>query len=149
MQFEPSSLTVNILLVEDNPGDVRLTETAFQEFSPDSVIHVAHDGVEALEFLRKEGQFETAPTPNLILLDVNLPRKNGHEVLQEVKEHKQFRKIPVIMLTTSASHHDIRRAYDLHANCYLTKPVDLEDFLSMIEIFSQYWISVASLPPRS
>ncbi len=149
MQSNLSSASVNILLVEDNPGDVRLTETAFAEFNSAVKIHVAYDGVEAMEFLRKESKFDSAPSPDIILLDVNLPRKNGHEVLEEIKQDEKFRRIPVIMLTTSDSGHDIRKAYELHANCYLTKPVDLEEFLSMIEVFSQYWISVACLPTHS
>ena len=139
--------SVEILLVEDNPDDIDLTIEAFKESSSSSHLHVVEDGVEALEFLRRRGAHEAAPRPDLILLDLNLPRKSGYEVLQEIKTDPQLRQIPVVVLTTSAADTDVVRSYELAANCYITKPVDLDEFLSVVRLVDRFWRDVATLPP--
>ncbi|MDY7225763.1 response regulator [Hyalangium rubrum] len=138
---------IEILLVEDNPGDVRLTIEALKEGKVRNNLSVAKDGVEALAFLRKEGSFAHSTRPDLILLDLNLPRKDGREVLAEIKEDAVLRRIPVVVLTTSKAEEDILRTYDLHANCYITKPVDLEQFISVVRSIDDFWLSVVRLPP--
>lgn len=137
---------VEILLVEDNPGDVRLTIEAFRERQVNSHLNVTGDGVEALAFLRRQGKYANAPRPDLILLDLNLPRKTGHEVLAEAKTDENLRRIPVIILTTSTSEEDIIRTYNLHANCYITKPMDLEQFVDVVRRIEEFWLSTARLP---
>lgn len=137
---------VEILLVEDNPGDVRLTREALKEGKIRNHLHVAADGVEALAFLRREGVHADAPRPDIILLDLNLPRKNGREVLEEIKEDPQLRQVPVVVLTTSEAEQDIVRAYTLHANCYISKPVDLEQFITVIRSIEDFWLTVVKLP---
>lgn len=137
---------VEILLVEDNPGDVRLTVEALREGRVVSNLNVAHDGVEALAYLRREGKYGGAARPDLILLDLNLPRRDGREVLAEVKEDPDLRRIPVVVLTTSRAEEDIARSYDLHANCYITKPVELEEFFHVIRRIDDFWLSVVKLP---
>jgi two-component system response regulator len=137
-----------ILLVEDNPGDVRLTKEAFSGSRFPVNMSVAYDGVEALEYLQKRDRFFNAPTPHLILLDLNLPRKNGMEVLEAIKTDKNLRRIPVIILSTSQSEDDIIRAYDLHANCFITKPVDFDDFMNVVDAVEDFWFSVVKLPPN-
>ena len=137
---------VQILLVEDNPADVGLVEEAFRDGRLLCELHVAEDGVTALEFLRNQGKFANAPTPDLILLDLNLPRKNGREVLEEVKADPVLRPIPVIVLTTSDDEADVLRAYGLHANCYLTKPVEMDDFLNKVRAIEEFWLTFARLP---
>ena len=127
------SRPVEILLVEDNPGDVRLTEEAFKEGKLSNNLSVAGDGVEALAFLRQEGEYASSPRPDLILLDLNLPLKSGHEVLREIKSDPAIRRIPVIILTTSSAEQDILSTYDLHANCHITKPVDLNQFIKILQ----------------
>ncbi|MBD3316534.1 MAG: response regulator [Chitinivibrionales bacterium] len=136
---------VDVLLVEDNPGDVRLTEEAFSECKHAIRLHVASDGVQATAFLRREGTFQNAPRPDMILLDLNLPRKSGREVLAEIKEDPEFRTIPVAILTTSKAEEDVLKSYELQANCYLTKPLDLDRFIEMIRNIGDFWFSTARL----
>jgi two-component system, chemotaxis family, response regulator Rcp1 len=140
------SRPVEILLVEDNPDDIDLTVEAFKESSTVSRLHVVEDGVQALAFLRRQGNYSSAPRPNLILLDLNLPRKSGYEVLQEVKADPELRQIPVVVLTTSSADNDVLRSYELAANCYITKPVDLDAFLSVVRVVDRFWRDVATLP---
>ncbi len=137
-----------ILLVEDNPGDARLAQEALKEGRMTSRLKVVVDGVEAMSFLRREGHYAGSPRPNLILLDLNLPRKDGRQVLAELKADEDLRRIPVVVLTTSQAEQDILRSYDLHANCYITKPVDLDRFISVVRSIEEYWCSVVTLPPR-
>ena len=137
---------VDILLVEDNPGDVRLTQEALKESDVLNTLHVAVDGVEALAFLHREGNYEDAPRPDIIFLDLNMPRKDGREVLAEIKADEDLCRIPVVILTTSEAEEDILRSYDLHANCYITKPVDLEQFIEVVATIQGFWLSMAKLP---
>lgn len=139
---------VEILLVEDNPGDVGLMREAMKEGRVDNRLHVACDGEEAMRFLRRQDPFEQAVVPDLILLDLNLPRKDGREVLAEIKGDPALRAIPVVVLTTSRDEHDVRRAYDLCCNCYIAKPVDLDQFLVVIDLIDRFWLSVAMLPRK-
>ena len=138
---------INILLVEDNPGDVRLTREVLQEGKLLNHLQVAGDGIEALEFLRHEGRFAKSPHPDLILLDLNLPRMDGRELLAIIKSDHALRRIPVVILTTSKAEEDIIATYDLHANCYITKPVDLDQFFSVIKSVEEFWFTVVKLPP--
>ncbi len=138
---------VKILLVEDNPGDVLLTREAFNEGSYFPELSVVEDGEEALRFLRKQGDHRNAPRPDLILLDLNLPKKDGRELLAEVKQDPDLQQIPVIVLTTSEADQDVRRAYRLHANCYLTKPLDMDSFLRKMRAVEDFWLNVVRLPP--
>lgn len=138
---------IEILLVEDNPGDMRLTKEALKEGKVYNNLHWAKDGVEALEFLRREGKFADAPRPDIILLDLNLPRKDGREVLSVIKNDEQFRNIPVVVLTTSKAEEDVLKSYALHANCYVTKPVDLEKFIVVVQSIDRFWLTVVTLPP--
>ncbi len=137
---------IKILLVEDNPGDVRLTLEAFKEGKVRNQISVVNDGVEALAFLRREGQYAAAPRPDVILLDLNLPKKDGYEVLAEIKHDPVLRRIPVVILTTSEAERDILQTYYMHANCYITKPVDLEQFITIIKSIETFWLNVVKLP---
>ncbi len=137
---------IQVLLVEDNPGDVRLTKEALKEGKLLNQLTVVGDGVEALSFLRKQGIYADAPQPELILLDLNLPKKDGREVLAEIKADPKLRRIPVVVLTTSSSEEDILKIYDLHANCYITKPVDLEQFMGVVKSIEDFWVSVVKLP---
>jgi CheY-like chemotaxis protein len=139
---------IQVLLVEDNPGDVRLTREAFRDAKVHLEMHVASDGVEAMEFLLRQGAYPNSPRPDLILLDLNLPRKDGREVLAEIKSDPSLKAIPVVILTTSAAETDIERSYLLHANCYISKPVDLEGFLTVIRSIDDFWLSVVKLPPK-
>ncbi len=143
-----SSRTIEILLVEDNPGDARLTVEAFKEGRVLNNLNVVHDGVEALAYLRREGRYVNAAQPDLILLDLNLPKKDGREVLEEIKADEHLMKIPVIVLTTSAAEEDIARAYTRHANCYITKPVDLDHFLRVVQSIESFWLTLVKLPAR-
>jgi chemotaxis family two-component system response regulator Rcp1 len=140
---------VEILLVEDSPGDVRLTQEAFKDVRMHIKLHVATDGAKAMAFMRREGEYVNAPRPDLILLDLNLPKKDGREVLAEIKESPTFKSIPVVVLTTSSSEADILRSYQLHANCYITKPVGLEGFLTVVRSIDNFWLSVVKLPRAS
>jgi len=137
---------VEILLVEDNPGDVRLTVEALREGKVRNRLNVAIDGVEALAYLRREGKYTAAARPDLILLDLNLPRKDGREVLAEIKADANLRTIPVVILTTSQADEDILRSYNLHANCYVTKPVDLEQFITVVKSIEAFWLTIVALP---
>ena len=137
---------VEILLVEDNPGDVRLTKEALKEGKVYNNLHWAKDGVEAMEFLRQEGKNAKAPRPDIILLDLNLPKKDGREVLASIKSDSRFKHIPVVILTTSEAEEDVLKSYELHANCYVTKPVDLDQFIGVIRNIEDFWLTVVTLP---
>jgi chemotaxis family two-component system response regulator Rcp1 len=137
---------IDILLVEDSAADVRLTREALKEAKVLNTLHVVKDGVAALAFLRQQGQYAGSPRPDLILLDLNLPKKDGREVLAEVKQDESLRRIPVVVLTTSRAEEDILRSYDLHANAYVTKPVDLAQFLGVIRSLEDFWLAVVTLP---
>lgn len=146
MQSQQQIRPIEILLVEDNPGDVRLTREALKEAQVLNQLHVVEDGIEAMAFLRRKGQYTNRPAPHIVLLDLNLPRKNGHEVLQELKNNGRLKHIPVVVLTTSAADEDIMQSYQLHANAYITKPVDLEKFMQVMKTFEDFWLSIAQLP---
>ncbi|HWJ34829.1 MAG TPA: response regulator [Steroidobacteraceae bacterium] len=137
---------IEVLLVEDSPGDVRLTREALKDTKVQVSLHVASDGIEAMAFLEREGVHVHAPRPDLILLDLNLPKKDGREVLQEIKQSVALKSIPVVILTTSASETDVLRSYQLHANCYISKPVDLDGFLKVVQSIDNFWLSVVKLP---
>jgi len=139
---------IEILLVEDNPGDVRLTREALKEGEAYSNLHTVKDGVEAMEFLRKKGKYKDVPRPDIILLDLNLPKKDGREVLEEIKTDDDLKRIPVVVLTTSKAEEDVLRTYNLHANCYVTKPVDLEKFMVVVKTIDVFWLTVVTLPPN-
>jgi two-component system, chemotaxis family, response regulator Rcp1 len=137
---------IEVLLVEDSPGDVRLTQEAFKDAKVHVNLHVAVDGVAAIAFLTRQGAYTDALRPDLILLDLNLPKKDGREVLEEIKESPALKSIPVVILTTSAAEADILRSYQLHANCYITKPVGLDGFLKVVRSIDSFWLSVVKLP---
>jgi two-component system, chemotaxis family, response regulator Rcp1 len=137
---------VQILLVEDNPGDARLTQEVFKLNKLPKTLSVVEDGVEALAFLRQEGKYADAPRPDLILLDLNLPKKDGRQVLAAIKSDASLRRIPVVVLTTSRDQEDILHAYDLNANCFLTKPVDFDQFARLVEAIEEFWLTVVELP---
>ena len=139
--------SIQVLLVEDNPGDVRLTREAFKDAKVHLEMHVVNDGVEATDFVNRRGAYADSPRPDLILLDLNLPRKDGRDVLAEIKADPSLKSIPVVILTTSASDVDIESSYLLHANCYISKPVDLDGFLSVVRSIDDFWFSVVKLPP--
>jgi chemotaxis family two-component system response regulator Rcp1 len=151
MRSEALSTPVEILLVEDNPGDVRLTLEALKDGKMCNRLSIVGDGVEALAFLRKEGRYADAPRPDLILLDLNLPRKDGRDVLAEIKEEETLKRIPVVVLTTSTAEKDILKTYDLHANCYINKPVDFEQFITVVKSIEDFWFTIVKLPggPRN
>ena len=136
----------NILLIEDNPGDVRLTQEAFREGKKEVNLEVVMDGVEAIKYLRKENGFEDRPMPDLILLDLNLPKWDGREVLKEIKADNGLKRIPVVVLTTSNAEQDILHSYDLHANCFINKPVDFDNFFDIIQKIEEFWLSTTILP---
>ena len=144
---EKTAPPVEILLVEDNPGDVRLTKEALKEGKVYNNLHWAKDGVEALEFLRRQGKYANAPRPDIILLDLNLPKKDGREVLVEIKGDNELALIPVVVLTTSKAEEDVLKSYELHANCYVTKPVDLDQFIRVVKSIDGFWLTVVTLPP--
>jgi chemotaxis family two-component system response regulator Rcp1 len=139
---------IEILLVEDNPGDARLTREALALSKVRNHLHHARDGEEAIAFLRREGGYEDAPEPDLILLDLNLPRRSGREVLEEVKMDDRLKHIPVVVLTSSQAEEDILRSYQLHANCFITKPVDLEQLNRVVQGIEQFWFTLVTLPPE-
>jgi two-component system, chemotaxis family, response regulator Rcp1 len=139
---------IDILLVEDNPADVRLVRETFREGQVRNRLFVVEDGVEAFAFLRRERPYYRVPRPDLILLDLSLPRKNGHEVLAELKRDAQLKRIPVVVVTSSQADHDILRAYDNFVNCYLNKPVDLEQFIGVVRSVENFWLSVVRFPPK-
>ena len=139
---------VEILLAEDNPGDVKLTKKALSEGRVLNNLHVVTDGIEAMAFLRQEGEYEEVPKPDLLLLDLNMPRKDGHEVLRAVKSDEDLRRIPAVVLTSSEAEEDIVDSYDLHANAYLTKPVDFDGFVDIVSSIEEFWLSVIKRPPK-
>lgn len=141
----PGRVAVEVLLVEDNPGDVRLTREALRDARVRNTLHVATDGVEAMAFLRREGRYHAAPRPDLILLDLNLPRKDGREVLQEIKGDDALKHIPVVILTSSQAERDILQTYQLRANAFVTKPVDLEQFLAAVRSIQEFWLEIVKL----
>ena len=140
------SRPIEVLLVEDNPADVRLTQEAFKEGRVTNHLNVVSDGVEAMDFLRRGGNYADAARPDLIFLDLNLPRKDGREVLTEIKTDPRLKTIPVIILSTSGSAADINRSYQLNANCYITKPVDLDQFLNVVRSIEHFWFNIVTLP---
>jgi CheY-like chemotaxis protein len=137
---------IEVLLVEDDPGDVLLTREAFEDHKLSNNLHVVNNGVDALSFLKKEGEYAQAPTPDLILLDLNLPRMDGREVLGAIKSDETLRRIPVVVLTTSEAEEDVLRSYDLHANAYVTKPVDFDRFIDVVRRIDEFFVSVVKLP---
>jgi len=138
---------IDILLVEDSPADVLIAREALSEAKLLNTIHVAEDGVEAMDFLYKRGKFASTPRPDLILLDLNLPRKNGREVLAEIKADEDLKRIPVVVLTTSNAEEDILRSYNLYANCYVVKPVEFDSFVKAVQSIQHFWFSIVALPP--
>lgn len=139
---------MEVLLVEDNPGDVLLTRLALEDGKIHINLSVVEDGVEAIAFLTKQGKYATSPHPDLILLDLNLPKKDGREVLAEIKNHQDFKRIPVVILTTSQAEEDIVKAYNLAANCYITKPVDFHQFVKIVQTIEDFWFTIVKLPPE-
>ncbi len=149
MDTKKQSKEIEILLVEDSPADILITREAFQDARLTNTLHVVEDGVKAMEFLRREGIYASAPRPDLILLDLNLPRKNGREVLAEIKATAEFKSIPIVVLTTSNADEDILKAYNLHANCYVIKPVGFDNFFKAVQSIESFWFSIVTLPPES
>ncbi|MEI5998079.1 response regulator [Paraburkholderia bengalensis] len=147
MLSQPADDLIHILLVEDSPTDVMITREAFDYYKLLNPLHVAEDGVAAMEFLRREGRHRDAPRPGLVILDLNLPKKSGREVLQELKADPDLMNIPVVVLTTSKSEEDVAKTYGLHANCYITKPVDFTRFVEVVRRISEFWFGVVTLPP--
>ena len=139
---------VEILLVEDNPGDVRLVKESLKDIKVLNNLRVAKDGQEALDFLHREGDYAEVPHPDLILLDLNLPKKDGREVLAEIKVDDNLKRIPVVVLTTSKAEEDILKSYNLQANCYITKPVDLDEFIKVVKSIKDFWLTIVKLPPE-
>ncbi|HEU4676802.1 MAG: response regulator [Motilibacteraceae bacterium] len=137
---------IEVLLVEDDPGDVLMTREAFEDHKVRNTLHVVSNGVDAMSFLLKEGEYAGSPTPDLILLDLNLPRMDGREVLAAIKEHEELRRIPVVVLTTSEAEEDVLRSYALHANAYVTKPVDFERFIEVVRKIDDFFVSIVRLP---
>ncbi|MEW6305104.1 MAG: response regulator [Verrucomicrobiota bacterium] len=148
MRPQPNGRPIEILLVEDNPGDVRLTIESLKESKVRNNLNVVPDGVEALAFLRGQGAHKDAPRPDIILLDLNLPKKDGREVLGEIKRDPDLKRIPVVIITTSKAEEDILRTYDLHANCYITKPVNLDQFMQVVKAIEDFWLMIVKLPPE-
>jgi two-component system, chemotaxis family, response regulator Rcp1 len=140
---------VEILIVEDNPGDARLAREGLMECKIRNNLHVVDDGVKAMAFLRRQGEYARTPRPDLILLDLNLPKKDGREVLREIKEDESLRLIPVVVLTTSKAEEDIVKTYSLHANCYVTKPLGLQQFVQVVQSIENFWFTIVKLPPNS
>ncbi|MEX3947567.1 response regulator [Paraburkholderia sp. EG287B] len=147
MLSENSEQMFHILMVEDSPTDVMMTREALDYYKVLNPLHIAEDGVEAIEFLKREGKHANAPRPGLIILDLNLPRKSGQEVLQELKTDPELKNIPVVVLTTSKAEEDVAKSYGLHANCYITKPVDFEKFVQVVRSINDFWLGVVTLPP--
>jgi CheY-like chemotaxis protein len=145
-RLERAAAPVEILLVEDNLGDARLTREALKEGKVYSNLHWVKDGIEAMDFLNARGRHEGAPRPDIILLDLNLPKKDGRQVLHEIKADDRLKHIPVVVLTTSKAEEDVLRSYELHANCYVAKPVDLEKFIMVVQSIDHFWLAVVTLP---
>jgi len=148
MTPEKVGRAIQILMVEDNPDDIELTMEALKDAKVGNILKVVKDGEEALAYLRGQGQYQGSPRPDLILLDLNMPKKDGREVLKEIKNDPNLRRIPVVILTTSQAEEDILNTYDLHANCYITKPVDFNQFLKVVRSIEDFWLTVVKLPPR-
>ncbi len=148
MKEEHAGHPIQILLVEDNPGDVRLTKEALKEAKVRNILHVAMDGEEAIAFLKREGKHAGAVRPDVIMLDLNLPKKTGLEVLKDIKADETLKRIPVVVVTTSSAEQDIVKSYNLHANCYVTKPVDLGQFLEVVKAIDSFWLTIVKLPPN-
>ena len=148
IEHSAASRSVDILMVEDNPADVELAIEALHGAQIQSNIHIVEDGVRALEYLRRNGEYRDATRPSLILLDLNLPRKDGREVLAELKNDDDLKSIPVVVLTTSDADEDVLKSYDLHCNCYVTKPYDFEEFVGVIKAIESFWLSVVKLPVK-
>lgn len=146
MGSEAFSKPVEILLVEDNPGDIRLTQEAFKDGKVLNKLHVVEDGMEALAFLHREGKYADAHRPGLILLDLNLPKKDGRDILADIKTDEDLKRIPVVILTTSHSEEDIIKSYDLNANCYITKPVEFDKFVGVVKSIEDFWLAIVKLP---
>jgi chemotaxis family two-component system response regulator Rcp1 len=146
VSYDPDGQAINILLVEDNPGDVRLTIEALKEGKVRNQLHIAKDGMEAMDFLHRKGNYSDVPRPDLILLDLNLPKKDGHEVLAEIKEDPELKRIPVVVLTGSKAGDDILKTYNRHANCYITKPVDWDQFITVVKSINDFWLTIVKLP---
>jgi len=146
--MQSTATPIRILLVEDNPADVRLTIEALKEGKIANRLDLAKDGIEALDFLHRRGPFSAALTPDLILLDLNLPKKSGLEVLAEIKADDNLKRIPVVILTTSKAEEDILSTYNLHANCFISKPVDLDQFIKVVKVIEDFWLTVVTLPRR-
>jgi CheY-like chemotaxis protein len=144
--MEAEMRLVEILLVEDNPGDARLAMEALKDAKVKNKLHWVEDGVEAMAFLRREGKYSDAPHPDVILLDLNLPRKDGREVLEEIKRDEDLRRIPVVILTASNAEEDIIKTYNLHANCYIRKPVDFDRFIEVVQSIDYFWLTIVTLP---
>ena len=144
---EKSGRPIEILLVEDNPGDVRLTREALKEGKVLNNLHVVNDGMETIAFLQRKGKYASAVRPDIMLLDLNLPKKDGREVLAEIKNDPDLKRIPVVILTVSEAEEDIIKTYDLHANCYVTKPVELGNFLEVVKAIEDFWLVIVKLPP--
>ncbi|MDD5712673.1 MAG: response regulator [Smithellaceae bacterium] len=148
MNDEMFAKTVDILLVEDNPGDIRLTQEALKDAKIKNNLFVVMDGVEAIQFLKKQGKYRDMPRPDLVLLDLNLPKKDGREVLSEIKEDPALKTIPIVILTISKAEEDVIRAYNLHANCYISKPVNLDRFIDVVRAIDDFWLTIVKLPPK-
>jgi chemotaxis family two-component system response regulator Rcp1 len=146
MDFHENGNPIDILLIEDNPGDVRLTQEAFKIGKIRNNLYVVRDGVEALDFLFRRKPYKDAPIPDLILLDLNLPKRDGREILEEIKSKDSLRRIPVVVLTTSKADEDVLRSYNLHANCFINKPIDLDEFFRVIRAIENFWLTVVKLP---
>jgi len=149
LMHDDQSEAIEVLLVEDDPGDVLMTREAFEQHKLRNTLHVVSDGVEALSFLRQEGEYADVPRPDLVLLDLNLPRKDGREVLAEIKADPQLRRTPVVVLTTSEAEEDVLRSYDLHANAYVAKPVDFDQFIDVVRRIDSFFVTVVKLPNRA
>ena len=148
MSAQITGRPIEILLVEDNPGDADLAREALENGKLANNLHVVDDGEKAMAFLRREGQYAAVPRPDLILLDLNLPKKDGREVLAEIKVDSGLKRIPVVILTTSKAEEDVLRSYNLHANCYVTKPIDLNQFLKVVKSIEDFWLTIVVLPPN-
>ncbi len=148
MSTQEPGRPVEILLVEDSPGDVRLTQENFRDSKIRNNLWVVNDGEEAMDFLRRQGKYVSAVRPNLIVLDLNLPKIDGHEVLAQIKADEELKRIPVVILTNSKAEEDVLRTYNLHANCYITKPLGLEQFTKVVQSIEDFWLTMVRLPPR-
>lgn len=141
--------SIDILVVEDNPGDARLITEVLNDNKVYSSLYIVNDGVEAMRFLKNEGKYKTVPKPDLIILDLNLPKKDGREVLAEIKSDEGLKHIPIVIMTISQAEEDILKSYNLHANCYITKPIDLDQFIKVVKSIEDFWFSIVKLPPKT